>query len=564
MQETSVLPNSKSTGPDHRPTRRPWLRSKESLETLDPSLKEAFDAALSGPVNHKDLHGHTPSDLTGPLTYRALHPLLQDEYTEHPPWLDPQQAMEALTEVNLAFRENTAGLHHEEKAWVAYQVATALTAPMTHPIQQFKEQYLALPGQEGNEHHITSILAAVESVSDRLDEYRETLQGALQMENLQFDTQFAILEQMDYTAAQANSFIAEHLLSSLEQHTAGMDPDDRAREHYALAHTLAAPLHAKASRALEKHDTPFTSTLRQQEDHPPDAGTPEWVQTRVLQDIDDDLRHQRRQDIIGIRDTAQHHTDNLASLLDSNDGTGTGTKLEFTDHLTTLSRLQAALEFQDSHLSDAQHIVHAVQNAAINVEHPGRYNIAAYVANALSAPTTERLNAHARDTSPHQFRAQGLPHHEEYFSMTYAAAGGVWREALRLNGRILDNLDAAPNAEGLAHSIQALANLPEVLEHTERTGYAPECLDPSAAQDFEQATQHRNNLMLQDMEKHLLEQHPHIFQQEGQTWTERLQYPALMAAMSDYSRQLPAADQRRLANTVLQRSWETAPTTSSH
>ena len=522
---------------------------KERLETLDPTLRSHFEDALTNPADHRDLHGHIRSDLTGPVTYSTLQPLLQDENTNYPPWLDPSTALESLAEINLAFRENTASLHHEEKAWVAHQVATALTAPMTHPVKDFKDRYLALEDQGVNEPIISDILGAAQAFSDQMDDYRDTLTGALQMDNLQMETHRGILEQMDHAAATGNSQMATHLMESIEHRTAGMDDEETSQYHRALTHILAAPLHTRASSAIESYANPIPETPGTSET---DRFSPEWMENRTLRELRDLVHQDRANTIHDLRASAEIITESMSQSLDE----GTINQVEFTRDLSSLQDLHSALDFENSHSANAQHLAYAVHELAVDTSLPGRTAIADYAARALSGPTQATLDSYHEDNSPERYMQRGIPHHEHFYMMTQAAASGAHREHSRLSSKLGDDLDYGATPDVLANDLQAMASLPAVLEVVEQTGEAPDFLDEDDAADFTHAANERTNFMLRDMEQHLLREQPDIFREQNQSWAERLQHPALINSMSQYNRDLPPSDQRRLAHEVIRRSQE--------
>ena len=523
---------------------------KEILETFNPELRASFDEAGKKPENFRDPNGTLRPDLTGPVTYEALHPAWKDLDMPSPPWMDARTDIQALSHIEHAFQEATRDLHYEDKSLVAYQVTANLTAPTTHHVTETLNRYLHLENRAEDEHLVTDVTDAANQVMDKLDNFRNTMTGALQLGNLRPEAYREILNQMDWISAGAEKQMAESLSETLDHKLRQVSPEDRDNYQKAIADTLTAPVQERVDHQPSTGDSPVLQHANRLDDHYDQVSHRDAVAARTLHYIQERLNEYRAEETNHIGLQAEHAARSLAERMDI-DG---GPNPEAIHHtLTAINGFHASLDFEDSHLAESQRIMQALHHAAMDDSYPGREAIAGYVADALSWNARNTIESFIDGNHPDKYEDRDIPFPLSYADMNKAAAHSLIEEVEHLTQRLRNTMEYNGNPEALMESARALSAIPEALESLDSTGELPSYLEHRSTLEFKQAVEERTNFMIQMMLEDIGVNHPATGSPD-MNWTERLQHPLIVASMSQYADNLPPADQRRLGQEIVRRA----------
>ena len=427
--------------------------------------------------------------------------------------MDPKTRDQALTHIQESFDEATQHNDNKSKQDLAFEIGERLLAPITYPARLMNDTYADYsydPQKHQNENaHSYAIVIENESAfaAKTAEVYTRTMESNLYYHEPQISSNLYCMEQ------EAEHRL-EHLTRALQNtrprhldYRDNLDLDQIVEHSDALAQAIYKPIQEKLT-GNPNHNNPFeTSRSLMLSNHGENAAndTQEFAsQLDIIrqqrQDHLDQQLEQGRQDLAidlvykGNDYTLIHKA--LTHLDEINQ------KLDYPPPSELANDLHAAFE-ESIKLTGESHRTQMAQNFATALTYSLRNDGAI---NSFDQDLDIKITAQAQDLADRMGRNQ----YDE-------------NDIRALN----DSLSAAQRH----------------LEH-------------SADHHLEPVDEQRTNLMISDMEQHLIQHQPETFHENGQTWTERLENPRLLKAMVNYTQALPDQEQASIANEIIRRSQQ--------
>ena len=534
------------------------------LESTDLELHSAYLNTQGSTPQTRTFEGQIVADLTSPAVFKSVHP---DEAGLYKPlkWMDPALGQDALHNISESFHKATEDLSEADRKWAAHLITHELTKPVTHTLKYRTTQYHQARSSKPIEEYIKDVTQAHDNANDHLDHLRDQLTDTLAAEAVSGPADLKeTLDQMDNFAASANHHIAASIVESLEHRLNDSDSDPQTHYQH-MAEAITEPIREQITYPSDYGNDPFgsyhnlltsqrTGKLRSEEftagidSPPPEPGTQEHSLSHIQEHFLNHRTYPREALLHEANKAAQELTEEL---------TAHGTSESAVQHtLDTVVELQSSLDYQRSDRATARHLLDAIQTAEDDPTLPNKDQMARYTADAISYPARKRLSDYFENHTPQQYEERNEPYPQLHHEANNEAAHALLYYLEQLTESATQELAEHNSDNRLGEDLSKMTQLVYDVDNLYRTGEPSTEHNDHESNNFVALMAERTDLMVEDLEKHLLNNYPQDpghQEDNSQKWIQRVEDPQLFQAMDQYTATLPEPDQLRVAKELIAR-----------